>query len=79
MKRSSEQSAESDERGSAAEREAGDDKDNTEAEHNPPHYLPYRLDLPAQFCNWHLGNPAWQRYGDSRTFFWYSDFARFIQ
>ena len=44
VKRGSQQAAKSDERGGAAEGEAGDNKDETEAEHNPP-YLPNSLDL----------------------------------
>lgn len=78
MKRSSEQAAESDERGSAAESEAGDDKDNTEAEHNKPHYLPYRLDLPAQFRNWHPRDPACSAIEKAAPFFRILGFIRFI-
>ena len=51
VKRGSQQTAESDEGCGAAESQASDDKDETEAEHNPPHCLPNNLDLLVKFRN----------------------------
>jgi hypothetical protein len=49
VKPGSQQTAKSDERGGAAESQARDDEDETEAEHDLPHYLPNSLDLVRHF------------------------------
>ena len=55
VKRSSQQTAKSDERRRATESQARDDEDETEAEHNSPEYLPNNLNLLPRFCNWPAG------------------------
>jgi hypothetical protein len=51
VKRGSQQAAKSDQRGGTAEGKARDNKDETEAEHNPP-CLPTSLDPFPKLRNW---------------------------
>ena len=53
VKPGSQQTPKSDERGGAAESQARDDEDETEAEHDLPHYLPNSLDLFVQSRRFH--------------------------